>query len=82
MTRDNGIPLIFEQSTPGACAVSLPASDVPSLDPKAVIPPELLADAPPPLPEVGEPDLVRHSHALRTARSASMPTSTPSARAR
>ncbi|MGB9626454.1 MAG: aminomethyl-transferring glycine dehydrogenase subunit GcvPB, partial [Phycisphaerae bacterium] len=60
MTRDNEIPLIFEQSAPGACAVSLPAPDVPPLDPKAVIPPELLADAPPPLPEIGEPDLVRH----------------------
>jgi glycine dehydrogenase subunit 2 len=60
MTRDNEIPLIFEQSTPGVCAVSLPAPDVPSLDPRAVIPPELLADAPPPLPEIGEPDLMRH----------------------
>ena len=53
-------PLIFEQGTPGVCAVSLPAADVPGVDPATVIPPDLLANAPPPLPEVGELTLVRH----------------------
>src|ERR1043165_3963501 len=52
--------LIFEQSTPGLCAVALPSLDVPPVDRDAAIPRELLADAPPPLPEVGELDLVRH----------------------
>ncbi|HSW44570.1 MAG TPA: aminomethyl-transferring glycine dehydrogenase subunit GcvPB [Phycisphaerae bacterium] len=52
--------LIFERSTPGLCAVSLPALDVPPVDRSKVIPPELLADSPPPLPEIGELDLVRH----------------------
>jgi glycine dehydrogenase subunit 2 len=52
--------LIFERTTPGACAASLPASDVPRIDPAAAIPSELLADSPPPLPEIGELDLVRH----------------------
>jgi glycine dehydrogenase subunit 2 len=52
--------LIFEQSVAGNCAVSLPATDVPPVDPEQAIPRELLADAPPPLPEIGELDLVRH----------------------
>ena len=52
--------LIFEQSVPGNCAVSLPATDVPPVDREQVIPRELLADGPPPLPEIGELDLVRH----------------------
>ncbi len=52
--------LIFEHSRPGACAVSLPANDVPPVQREKVIPRELLADAPPPLPEIGELDLVRH----------------------
>lgn len=52
--------LIFEQTTPGACAVSLPVADVPPADLRKVIPQELLAEAPPPLPEIGEQDLVRH----------------------
>ncbi len=52
--------LIFERSHPGLCAVSLPTTDVPPIDRSRAVPPELLADAPPPLPEVGELDLVRH----------------------
>jgi len=53
-------PLIFELGAPGLTAVSLPAGDVPACDPQAVFPPEILADRPPPLPEIGELDLVRH----------------------
>ncbi len=52
--------LVFELSAPGACGVSLPATDVPSVNPLEVIPKGLLADSPPPLPEIGELDLVRH----------------------
>ncbi len=52
--------LVFELSTPGACAVSLPATDVPPIEHQKAIPRELLADTPPPLPEIGELDLVRH----------------------
>ncbi len=51
-----GVPLIFEQSTPGARAVDLPALDVP----EAAEPAGLLADGPPALPEVGQLELVRH----------------------
>jgi len=53
-------PLIFEMGSAGACGVSLPPQDVPSVAPSSVIPAELLADGPPPLPEVGECDVVRH----------------------
>jgi len=52
--------LVFELSAPGNSAVSLPASDTPAIDAASVIPREFLADEPPPLPEIGELDLVRH----------------------
>jgi len=48
-------PLIFERSRPGRCAVSLPELDVPPADlPRGLTREDL------PLPEVSEPDLVRH----------------------
>ena len=53
-------PSLFEITSPGACAVSLPESDVPRVDPRKVIPADLLAAGPPALPEIGELDLVRH----------------------
>ena len=54
-------PLIFEQSSPGACAVSLPDTDVPASDPSRVIPSDMLADeSAAPLPELGELEVVRH----------------------
>ncbi|MBN2562586.1 MAG: aminomethyl-transferring glycine dehydrogenase subunit GcvPB [Phycisphaerae bacterium] len=57
---DCGEPLIFERSVRGACAVDLGTSEVPTADPKDTVPAALLADEPPPLPEVGELELVRH----------------------
>jgi len=48
-------PLIFEISRPGRCAVALPALDVPP----AELPGGLVRDDLP-LPEVSEPDLIRH----------------------
>ena len=48
-------PLLFEISRPGRCAVSLPALDVPRADL-----PDGLVRADLPLPEVSEPDLIRH----------------------
>ncbi len=53
-------PLLFETGSPGLCAVSLPQLDVPAGDEIDALPPELRADAPPALPEIGELDLVRH----------------------
>ena len=53
-------PLLFEIGSPGLCAASLPESDVPATDRHGAVPAELLADASPDLPEVGELDVVRH----------------------
>ncbi|MBP1751514.1 MAG: glycine dehydrogenase (decarboxylating) beta subunit [Geobacteraceae bacterium] len=49
--------LIFEKSVAGRLGVALPDSDVPGSD---FLPGNLLRTDPPPLPEVGEPELVRH----------------------
>ncbi len=56
----NDLPLIFEQRVPGASGVCLPASDVPSARDDASLPANLRADEVPPLPELGELDVVRH----------------------
>ncbi len=58
--RQEDHPLLFEIGSSGLYAASLPKSDVPTLKRADAIPAELLADEPPPLPEVGELDLVRH----------------------
>ncbi len=67
---EQGLALLFEESSAGNCAVSLPPNDVSDaregtrgLKPAARyegIPAGLLAGEPPPLPEIGEQDLVRH----------------------
>src|SRR5204863_6168180 len=49
--------LLFDLSHPGRRCHRLPACDVPT---GHGLPPAALATAPPPLPEVGEIDLVRH----------------------
>ncbi|MEK6677434.1 MAG: aminomethyl-transferring glycine dehydrogenase subunit GcvPB [Planctomycetota bacterium] len=53
-------PLIFELSTPGQRAVILGDSEISSTKRIQAIPAELLADAVPSLPEVGELTVVRH----------------------
>ncbi len=52
--------LIFEQSIEGACAANLPACDVPEIKPDYSIPPQLIAETAPELPEVTESQLTRH----------------------
>ena len=52
--------LIFELSKAGRRAAHLPHCDVPCRDVKELIGDEHRADAPPPLPEVAEPEIVRH----------------------
>jgi glycine dehydrogenase subunit 2 len=52
--------LIFELSSPGRFAHSLPACDVPVEDVTRILPAEHLRAAPPELPEVSELDVVRH----------------------
>jgi glycine dehydrogenase subunit 2 len=52
--------LIFELSSPGRIAFSLPECDVPASDLRALIPGQYLRQAPPELPEVSEVDVIRH----------------------
>ncbi len=51
---------IFELSKPGRRGVSLPGLDLPRRDLETLIPQKLLRHEPPRLPEVSQPDLVRH----------------------
>jgi glycine cleavage system P protein (glycine dehydrogenase) subunit 2 len=52
--------LIFELSSPGRIAFSLPEPDVPVTDLRTLIPPRYLRQRPAELPEVSEVDVVRH----------------------
>jgi glycine dehydrogenase subunit 2 len=54
------VELIFEKSRPGRRAGQVPRHDLPA----AEVPPELRRERPPRLPEVTEPELVRHFTAL------------------
>jgi glycine dehydrogenase subunit 2 len=51
---------IFERGAPGRRAFQCPALDVPEVDPAELLPAHLLRATPPRLPEVSEPELVRH----------------------
>lgn len=58
--------LLFEKSRPGRRAARLPASDVPEHDLHDLIPAEFCNDQLLPLPELAEPDVVRHFTNLST----------------
>src|SRR5262245_7474502 len=64
MEKNQSTGLLFELSRPGRRCSRLPECDVPSA--QDAIPARFLADAPPPLPEVGELDVVRHFVNLST----------------
>ncbi|MFO1518417.1 MAG: aminomethyl-transferring glycine dehydrogenase subunit GcvPB [bacterium] len=53
-------PILFERSSPGRIGHSLPELDVPSLDPSKAFGKENLREDAPLLPEVSEPDVIRH----------------------
>jgi glycine dehydrogenase subunit 2 len=59
--------LLFETSRPGRRTAILPESDVPDRPLDDLIPPTHQADSPPPLPELGELDVVRHYTNLSVA---------------
>ncbi len=59
-------PLLFERSRPGRVGAALPALDVPAVDPARLLPPELLRDDVPELPELSEVEVVRHFTRLST----------------
>jgi glycine dehydrogenase subunit 2 len=64
MNNTQSTELVFELSRPGRRCHRLPACDVPEAG--AAIPAQHRASAPPPLPEVGEIDLIRHFNNLST----------------
>src|SRR5262249_2940432 len=59
MNNTQSTGLIFELSKPGRRCHRLPACDVPAAPLTQLLPPDALAAAPPPLPEVGEVDVIR-----------------------
>ncbi|MBL8799817.1 MAG: aminomethyl-transferring glycine dehydrogenase subunit GcvPB [Planctomycetia bacterium] len=66
MHKNQSTELLFDLSRAGRRCHRLPASDVPAAPLKDLLPASALADAPPPLPEVGEIDLIRHYVNLST----------------
>ena len=58
--RKDTQPLLFEQSRPGRKGYSLPKLDVPEKQNQEMIPEKHLRKASPDLPELSEPDIVRH----------------------
>src|SRR6059036_1589350 len=63
MNNPQSTDLLFDLSHPGRRCHRLPACDVPT---EHGLPRDALAESPPPLPEVGEIDLVRHFTNLST----------------
>jgi glycine dehydrogenase subunit 2 len=55
---------IFEKSRPGRRAATLPAAGVPERPLGELIPARLLRERPPRLPEVSEPEIIRHYNRL------------------
>ena len=55
---------IYEKSKPGRRAAALPASEVPEKPLAELIPENLLRPEPPRLPEIAEPEIVRHYNRL------------------
>ncbi len=66
MRNTRATQLLFELSKPGRRGVHLPAADVPEVPLHKLLPADALAPAPPPLPELTEPELVRHFTNLST----------------
>lgn len=60
MQNQQAIRLLFELSKRGRRAMRMPACDVPEQPVEKLLPASALAAAPPPLPELAEPDVVRH----------------------
>ncbi|MBN2477056.1 MAG: aminomethyl-transferring glycine dehydrogenase subunit GcvPB [Pirellulales bacterium] len=66
MRNTRATQLLFEMSKPSCRAVQLPDCDVPMQPVEELLPREAMAPQPPPLPELAEPDIVRHFVNLST----------------
>ncbi|MDP6445942.1 MAG: aminomethyl-transferring glycine dehydrogenase subunit GcvPB, partial [Pirellulaceae bacterium] len=66
MRNSKSTQLLFELSAPGRRGLRAPASDVPTGPAESLVPAEHLAASPPPLPELAEPEVVRHFTNLST----------------
>jgi glycine dehydrogenase subunit 2 len=66
MRNTRATQLLFELSKPGRRAARLPSCDVPETPLAELLPAKAISDAPPPLPELAEPDVVRHFTNLST----------------
>ena len=66
MRNTRATELLFELSKPGCRATWLPEPDVPVRPVAELLPPEALAATTPPLPELAEPQIVRHFVNLST----------------
>jgi glycine dehydrogenase subunit 2 len=66
MNNTQSTELLFELSRPGRRCHLTPASDVPQRPLSELLPASAIADAPPPLPEVAESDVIRHFTNLST----------------
>jgi glycine dehydrogenase subunit 2 len=62
--QDEAVLTIYERSKPGRRAAVLPDAEVPETPLEELIPAELLREEPPRLPEVSEPEIVRHYNRL------------------
>lgn len=60
MQHPESTKLLFELSRPGSQAVKLPETDVPCRPVEELLPAEVLRETPLPLPELSEPEVVRH----------------------
>src|SRR5262245_32855156 len=66
MDKPQSTDLLFELSRPGRRTHRLPECDVPTAPASELLPADAQCDAPPPLPEIGEMDLIRHFVNLST----------------
>src|SRR5206468_9920622 len=66
MDKPQSTNLLFEMSHPGRRTHRLPECDIPTAPASELLPADAQCDAPPPLPEVGEIDLLRHFVNLST----------------
>jgi len=74
-------PLLSELSVPGHRGVRLPAPDVPTLPLASLLPAWAVRAVPAALPEVSEPEVIRHFTRLSTLNTTSTRASTRSGRA-